>query len=365
MPAFIAQSILYLIALSLILWPVLTFLWTSPAAIEAAYWFIGSLLIGAILLGLLILQIKRLQTIGRGWWWVLVGWIVAPIVLIFGTSEFDDYLRRGKDWRFSPGINLIDIGMFLGVVVIFAYPLLLPKTKNVVDIEQEHIDETKTQNLAFWISGIVTIFVATLTIYAGMFQSGIYVGLPRLNMLHEKQTPFATEENGHILAECAGFRGVSAGTQFSPSPGFNRFAEDAKYNFVLKSDNTLDIFILNESGVNSYSKMGYVIRSAGLKIIKGRYGSVHVSQNVNHFVIEATRMDLDTNALSNLPEVTSFSFTEKEYAGWVAIKLSAQTYPNVLVPTDPYTMAQSMIGDCIISMEHFHDRSDRIDQKNK
>lgn len=364
---YFTHSLLFLVAAFFLCLPIFTFLWTTPDVIEQTYLFLCLVFLSANLLGLICLQIQRLYTIGRGWWWVIIGWLVIPFCLFSGGIEFDAFLKKGKQLGYSPEINVISISMALAALATVIYPAFIPNKNPKLHIPSDNQITDKKTNINYFIIGSSFSLVVLLTLYAGMFQSGIYVGVPRFNLIHEEIVPFATREQGSIFAECAGFKGVSAGTQFSSIPGFRRKTDESeiKYNFILKPDNTIDILTLDKNGVTSYQKSGYSIKSAGLKVVQTESGLFQLDDNVNHFVIEASRIDLDTNPLSNLPEVASFSFTEKEYAGWIALYSSATTSPNSFHPTDPYTTAKLLIGDCYATVGKIIGRSDRLDKNRR
>jgi uncharacterized membrane protein YhaH (DUF805 family) len=327
--------------------PLFTILAPSSKTFRDAYLvlFLGMLVV--CMLGFVSAYVKRLHDIGLGGYWAFLALIGIPAAISYGGYAYQHY-RYSQDH--SADLSGLHDVLF---VTALALPLILALWRGEIGENRfgtapeavEHL-AASTFNIAA-IAGVAVILIPTC-IYAGLFQSGIWVGrdymAPSMPMID------STAEGVRFM-KCWNVKGVGAGSEEGLQGGFYRDGyKGTTFDFIAKSDGQIDIVTTGPTVRMSYRAEGFKVTPYGLTFPKDAL--FHVSaENLDQFMIAAI---YDQGRSGGTINYTTFAF-DRDESSWPEFHLVMTTARSA--PADATGQAglarvldargSLMIGDCM------------------
>lgn len=297
------------------------------------------------LLGLISAYVKRLHDIGVSGWWALVALIALPAGVIWAGSAYTEY-RWNLDNTYNTGdLNsiLLELSLLPPVLIALWRGEAHENRFGPVPEAVEHISASKFTIAAM--VGAAAILIPT-SIYAGFFQSGIWVGrgerAPSMPMIDSNSA-------GRLLAKCWNMRGVGAGTGEGPLSGVYRDGyAGSVFDFVVSDGGQVDIIPAGETFAKAYRADGFQVYSYGLEETDGY---VRVGEQ-SRFMIAAV-YDGSQSPDGNV-NFTTFSFakTGEIWPEWQVVMSTGMSLgdsgTNLLMNQSEQARGRLMIGDCVV-----------------
>jgi uncharacterized membrane protein YhaH (DUF805 family) len=333
--AILAAMIFFLIA------PLNTFLAPSSKLLKDAYMALGLGMLVLCLLGFVSAYVKRLHDIGVAGYWAFLALIGFPAATFWALSSYASYR-----WRSDHSFDTADVNQITGWIA-FGLPLLIVLWKGdskenrfgPVPPPVEHFTASKFNIAA--ILGTAAILIPT-SIYAGLFQSGVWVGR---GPMASSMPMIDSNSTGRLLAKCWNLKGVGAGTGEGPMSGVYRDGYGGSVlDFVVSDAGQIDIVPAGQTFSKAYRADGFTILPYGLD----KSGQI-ITKGRNRFMIAAVYDG------SNLPDggvnFTTFSFgkTGETWPEWQVVMASGLSLgENPLFESKELARGRLMIGDCVV-----------------
>ena len=337
---------IYAVAGFIVFWPVNTYLWTSPALLADAYpyfvmgffWFLG--------VGFVSSYLKTSNGRGIRWYWAIAVGFLLPIGLL--NLRIDQYI--GDYDRY--GSALADVFLYLALFGCIGFPLLFrgPKAVNfgIDDFSIKRII-SGVPVLAFFIAVGVVI---PLSIYAGFFQDGLWVGRKQFDYIRFIP-PLTGAQNGSFIATCGNLSGVSVYSQSGPGKGFIRdgFA-DTRIGVLVSKDRSIDIISEGQNSRISYKDDGFRISTGGL-LLSGPDSYYQLDPSVKRFIVTADASDFSNEKAG---AVWTFVFTKSDRGNWDVIMTGAKSRPEFefVKKIEAHAMANLVVGSCSVRQATGH-----------
>jgi uncharacterized membrane protein YhaH (DUF805 family) len=206
-------GVIYIIAT-----PVRTILASSTATLRDAYGVAAFALAIFCIAGFVSAYVRRLHDMGLRGYWALVALVLLPAAIIAGGSAYNDYR-----WNLDHSYDTADLNGALGYLALIP-PLLFAmwrgdKAENRFGPVPSPIEHALTSRFSIVAASGAAIVLIPTCIYAGLFQSGVWVGrgdmAPSMPMM-ESNVP------GIRFMKCWNVKGVGAGSGAGPGSGVYR-----------------------------------------------------------------------------------------------------------------------------------------------
>lgn len=338
---FVIRVAILAAAIFLLIAPLNTILAPSSKLLKDAYiiLFLGMLVL--CLLGFVSAYVKRLHDIGFAGYWAFLALIALPVATIWGLSSYATYR-----WRSDDSFSTADVNQFTGWIA-FGLPLFIalwkgePKENRFGPVPQpvEHLAASRFNIVA--IAGAAAILIPT-SIYAGLFQSGVWVGrgdrAPSMPMIGSNST-------GRLFAKCWNLKGVGAGTGEGPMGGVYRDGYGRSVlDFVVSDDGQIDIVPAGETFSKAYRADGFTILPYGLDTS----GQI-TTKGRSRFMVAAVHDGSDTPDGSVNFTTFSFAKTGQIWPEWQVVMASGLSLgENPLFEAKELARGRLMIGDCVV-----------------
>ncbi len=321
--------------------PLFTILAPSSKTLKDVYLVLFLGMLALCVLGFVSAYAKRLHDIGLRGYWALVTVIGLPAIIAYGIDDYESY-RYNLDPTDPSNLN---DGL---LAVMLALPLLIAMWRGEkgenrfgpVPEPVEHFAASKFNIAA--VTGAAAILIPTC-IYAGLFQSGVWVGRGNPSMPH-----IDSNADGVRFMRCWHVKGVGAGSGEGRLSGvFRNSYEGAVFDFFVTPNGQFDIATAGGINNNSYLADGFKIVPYGLKLPDD--GSRYVSvRGLDRFMLVAIFDQGGSGADINY---TTFAFgrnkgTWPEYHVVMTSALSSPAMATDFVKS-PEARGRLMIGDCI------------------
>ncbi len=222
---YLMHSAIYATVSAVLIWPIVTFLWTSPILLLNVYRAFLVIFVFLLFLGFLSSYFKTTRGRGARWYWVIIFGFCIPL----GIVEVSTY---GKIVQIF-GSNSYEVFPIIALLLFFCVPLFL---KGTGPKEPFSVEDYSLKNLVGGIPcfiGLAAISVVIpVAVYAGFFQNGLWVGHKENDDIRYVGEMDALGI-GTVIATCENLKGVTAFSQ-SRSGGFVRDGfEDTKFGVVV------------------------------------------------------------------------------------------------------------------------------------
>lgn len=339
--AWIAATFLYMSAISLVVLPFATFLWTSPRLLREIY---VAFLIAATCLslaGLVLAFAKRLHDQNINGLCAVAPLLAVPMALLWAAMT---WARHAPEADSSVSTTAyLNVAMAVSLICILLVALRQGHEGSRFGPRTDAGGVVAVKHPAMLLLLIVVAVVAATTIYAGVVQDGIWVGRGE----HEYDTGLISmpSNGGRVFATCGGAKGVSAIAQDRPGGGFVRDAVDGSWMFSIMPDGSVDILTVGRSGAVSYQSDGFAITAQGLKM--DDLGQVAADVDGFQLIGSAQEPSGDVRA------VTTVSFVKGEF-GYQATMAASKVYGrgsmmSALSGGHPRASSFLLIADCFVS----------------
>ena len=327
--------------------PLFTILAPSSKTLRDAYLVLFLGMLALCMLGIVSAYVKRLHDIGLRGYWALLALIGIPAAISYGGYAYQHH-RYSQD-------RAADLSGFQDVLfaMTLALPLILAlwrgeNGKNrfgTAPEAVEHFTASKFNIVA--IAGAAVILIPTC-IYAGLFQSGIWVGR---NDLVPSMPMIDSNAGGVRFMRCWNVKGVGASSEEGPQGGvFRDGYEGTVFDFIATSDRQIDIVTAGAAARMSYRAEGFKIVPYGLKFPEDALFDVS-AENLDQFMIVATYDQGRPGATINF---TTFAFDRNEslWPEFHVVMTTARSAPSDATGQAGLTKVLEargslMIGDCM------------------
>lgn len=322
--------------------PLSSYLAPSSQTLKDAYLFFALSVLAICLLGFVSAYVKRLHDMGlRGYWAILlIGGL--PFVIMQAGYSYTNY-RYGRD-KFADLSGVYDI-LF---VACLALPLLIAMWRGDKGENQFGSAPPLVENIIGSKLIVTSLIAAGVTIiptsiYAGLFQSGVWVG--RGNSA--PPAPWMdSNASGLPFMKCWNLRGVGAGSGEGTGSGVYRDGyEGNAFDFLVTPDGQFDVAMVGPRAGKSFLADGFRIVPYGLKFPAD--GSQYVNvRGMDRFMLVAI-FDEPGEAVN----YTSFTFGRNkgiwpQYHVILTTSLSTSSKAATLLGS-PEARGRLMIGDCM------------------
>lgn len=327
----------------LVIVPLTSVLSVSGQALLDTYAVAAMAVLVIAVLGIVSAFAKRLHDMGWPAYLAGVLLVVIPISVVVGMSWYQSY-RWESDHTFdSTGLSDIAGWLALGLPVALAMRAgdAGENRFGPPPIALEHVWLSWFNKAA--IIGAAIVLIPSL-IFAGFFQSGIWVGRGRIAPV----MPLAgSNADGISFIHCWNLKGVGAGSGNGPGSGIYRDGYDnTVFDFVVSPDGHFDIATAGGIDGRTYRQQGFAVSAYGIKQpAAGEYYSVG---DARRFLIVASFNPEQSDGTINL---TTFAFA-KNKTSWPEFNVVMSTglssdNSKALIPGFPDARGRLMVGDCM------------------
>lgn len=329
---FLGRIALYFGLMVLLGWPATTFLQTSSKTVRDLYYLLSLITVALCLLGIVKAYTERLRDAGLSQWWAPV-FLIAPGAAAGWLSQL--YVER----RISEG-TLDDAPIMAAVMTIaFGAPLVLALWRESVGVDQPGASApTKPwsrQGVELLATGLALLIVIPTSIYAGLFQDGVWVGRTYASM------PLMDSGRRHKFLKCWNLKGVGAGSGDGSLSGIYRDAYGEQVvDFFRGEDEGFDFAFVGGSDGRSFREQGFQVAAAGI-------ADTDQYDLPGRFMINAAYQDGSADSVVNY---TTFAFSRSSdsFRGYHVVMTVSQSLPeNYPLQDFPRARAKVMIGDCM------------------
>ncbi len=331
-------------ALSLLLVPPTTFLWTSPKPLGDIYNWSAVAVFAVGFLALILVFAKRLHDQRINGLWALVVLIAFPSAMLAAIQAWVGHLYDTNEVAYATQDTLSAVVLLVWAALVLFLALRAPRpgAERYGPRTEASAVLTPRHPVVVLVILVVTALVP-LSLYAGLLQDGIWVGREEYSSYGGPSiTP---PGGGNVLAHCGNAKGVSAQAQKGDVSGFTRDAVSGTWSLVVLPDGTLDIQTYSERQVLSYRQDGFAVSADGLRFTS--YGSL--AKDVDRFMVVAKASDY----ASSTENVTVMSFVRREY-DYLAIISSTRLMGKggLLAPNSPRASSFLVMADCTVKQEY-------------
>ena len=331
---------IYALAAAIVVWPANTYIWTSPVLVADAYPYFAICFLWLLVIGFFSTYLKTTNGRGIRWYWAILIGFILPIGLLY--LHLDQYI--GDRDRY--GSTISEIFLYASLFICLGLPLFIRGSKQVDfggdDFSIRQIG-TGMPLITLVVSGVIVI---PLSIYAGFFQDGLWVGRKQFDHIRFI-APLTTSDNGSFIATCGNLTGVSAYSQSGPGKGFIRdgFA-DTRIGIFVAKDRSIDVISDGPNGRISYRNDGFRISVGGL-LLSGSDSYFQLDSSVNRFIVSADSSDFSPEKAG---AVWTFVFTKFNGRDWDVVMTGAKSRPEFefLKKVEAHAMANLVVGSCSV-----------------
>lgn len=344
---FAFRVILLSIIIAALAMPIGTILVPSSKAVQDIYLTLACAVLAWCALGFIRAYVKRLHDIGLQGYWAIAGLFAAPAIILYAANAYTEF-RAQKDYT-------ADLSAFIDVALVaaLALPLLLGLWKGQTSENRfgpvpepvEHLASSKFNVIAG--ASAAALLVPT-TIYAGIFQDGIWIG--RGNTAPAMPT-IAGNAEGFRFMTCWNVKGVGAGSGSGPLSGIYRDGyEGSIFEFIVTPDGQVDIVTAGNAVGDTYLAEGFKIVPYGIEISQD--GTVYgMMRKVDQFMLAAI---FDQGGSLAAINYTTFAFSRNKnvWPEFHLIMTSGMSLPEATTELGSFPTARGrlMIGDCMSGM---------------
>ncbi len=327
----------------LIFWPLSSFLASSTKSLREVY-FVGAIILAMFcIVGFVSAYVRRLHDFGLRGYWAIVALIALPVAIIAGGSAYNDYR-----WKLDNSFNTADLNGVIGYVALI--PTLLvgmwrgDRTENKFGPVPPPIEHALTSRFSVLAAIGAAIILVPTCIYAGLFQSGVWVGR---GSVAPAMPVMESNVSGTRFVKCWNVKGVGAGSGEGSVSGVYRdgYAGNV-FDFLLTPTGEIDIAMAGERGGNSYITDGFRIIPYGLKLPDDGSGYVNL-KGIDRFMLVAIYDQGGSGAAINY---TTFTFARngESWPEYHVVLTTALSSPSNDLLGFPKARGKLMIGDCYV-----------------
>ena len=340
---FALQALMVGICTYLLFLPITTFLWTADKTLSDAYIFGFFVTFAVLVVAFIRAYVRRLHDMSLHGLWALMPLIGLPIAILTIGSSYLSH-RYALDHFDSPSEVMSIAGwaaLILPVLIAFWPGSPAPNKFGSPPAPIDHLFASKL-NLGI-VLACITMLTST-TIFAGIFQSGVWVGrtgnAPTLPAIQ-------SAGDGHVFIKCWNVKGVGAGTGDGQLKGIYRDGyDDVVFDFIVNSDGGLDIRTAGKTAGYSYRKDGFQIFASGLDLPDPPI-SYFSAREADRFIVTAIH---HTDRAGSPDTIASFAFSRIEgfpTHQMVMTTTSVTAHDNDALKMFPGARGKLMIGDCM------------------
>jgi uncharacterized membrane protein YhaH (DUF805 family) len=336
---FAFQIIVLCATIVVLLVPPSTFLSASSPVLREVYIALALGLTALCLLGIGSAYARRLHDIGLSGLWTLPALIGIPSILLYLGAAYSS-----RHFRLGNGADLTEFNdsiFYVAVLVPFIAALWRGHSgENRYGPPPPSVEHFMSSKLALWAAVGGALILIPTSVYAGLFQSGVWVGRSSVS---PSMPMIDSNSQGHLLAKCWNIKGVGAGTGTGDLGGVYRDGyRESVLDFVIAEDGQIDIIPAGRTFSKAYSADGFRIMTHGLNA-----GSP--AGELNRFMVVAIH---DGGGAPNANvNYTTFSFarTEEIWPEWqMVMSTGLSLHAGGLLSDTEQARGRLMIGDCII-----------------
>jgi len=325
----------------LIDWPISSFLASSTKSLREVYFVGGMILAMFCIVGFVSAYVRRLHDFGLRGYWAIVALIVLPVAIIAGGSAYNDYR-----WNLDNSFNTADLNGIIGSVALIP-PLLVgiwrgDRTENKFGPVPPPIEHALTSRFSVLAAIGAAIILVPTCIYAGLFQSGVWVGRGGTT---SAMPMMESNVLGVRFMKCWNVKGVGADSGVGSVSGMYRDGyTGSMFDFLVTPTGGIDIAMAGERGGNSYIADGFRIIPYGLKLPDDDSGYINL-KGVDRFMLVAI---FDQGGPGAAINYTTFAFARNgdTWPVYHVVMTTALSSPSDALVEFPAARGKLMIGDC-------------------